>query len=97
VTGRGEAGACVFCGRPILPDQARSGRGDAAAHTECADRALADDRYWDAIASQKGDQAPEAPDSGRDAARRGAGCALALIAVLAATAALTTAGRLRPR
>jgi hypothetical protein len=97
VTGRGQAGACVFCGRPILPTEEASGRGDAAAHTACADRALADDRYWDAVASQKGEQAPEAPGGAPDVGRRGAGCALALIATLTGIAAIAAMRSLRPR
>ncbi len=42
---------CVFCGKPIEADEPRVGRGESAAHTACADSALRDDRYWDAVSA----------------------------------------------
>lgn len=46
---------CVFCGSPVGADDERTGRGAAAAHAACADRALTDDAHWDAIAEAEGD------------------------------------------
>jgi hypothetical protein len=68
---------CVFCGQPIGADEERTGRGATAAHASCADRALADDAHWDAIAlaSGAGDDATERPAS------RSRGC-LAVIAIV---------------
>ncbi len=92
-----ETGACAFCGRPILPGDEASGRGDAAAHAACADRALADDRYWDAIATQKGEQPTEEPRPAGDTGRRTAGCLLALVAALTTASVIATSRSLRPR
>lgn len=55
---------CAFCGRLIEPGEPKSGRGDAAAHISCADAALADDRFWDRIATGMGDATPAAPEVG---------------------------------
>ena len=68
---------CVFCGQPIGPDEERTGRGPTAAHASCADRALADDAHWDAVAEASG-ASDESTERGTS---RGRGC-LAVIAVL---------------
>ncbi|HEX6139819.1 MAG TPA: hypothetical protein VF013_05050 [Candidatus Limnocylindria bacterium] len=47
---------CVFCGRPIDPDEPSTGRGEIAAHAACADAALADEGHWEAIAAANGEQ-----------------------------------------
>lgn len=75
---------CVFCGNPIEADEERAGRGAAAAHAACADRALADDAHWDAIAEASG------VEDEREAAPRARGCLLAL-AILVAVALIVAA------
>jgi hypothetical protein len=50
-----DAPDCVFCGKPIAPDQPMVGRGPMAAHAACADAALADDAHWDAISAGAAD------------------------------------------
>lgn len=93
MTARGRV--CVFCARAIQPGEELTGRGDASAHAECADRALADDRYWDAVAAQKGHEPAGDPGRGASAGERRAGCMALLVAV--GLAALIAATRLRPR
>jgi hypothetical protein len=78
---------CVFCGEPIGADADRTGRGATAAHAACADRALADDAHWDAIAEAGAvDQEPDE----RDEAPRARGCLLA-IALLVVVALIVAA------
>ncbi|MEO8510701.1 MAG: hypothetical protein ABI534_05610 [Chloroflexota bacterium] len=76
---------CVFCGDPIGADAERTGRGAMAAHAACADRALADDAHWDAIAG-----ASEVEDDERPAAPRARGCLL-VIALLVVVALIVAA------
>lgn len=85
---------CVFCGRPILGSDEVSGRGEAVAHSSCADRALADDAHWDRIAEQSGEPAepsePMGADGGRGAPRGRAGCVImAALGPLAVAAGIT--------
>lgn len=55
---------CVFCGRPIGPDEPRVGRGESAAHAACADAALGDESFWDRIAaSGMGGAAGQGPEA----------------------------------
>jgi hypothetical protein len=56
-----------------------------AAHSACADAALADDRHWDAVAGGDGAADDDDSEPGDGASqRRSAGClAFAIIAVLA--------------
>lgn len=48
-----------------------AGRPPAAAHAACADRALGDDRHWDAIAASSGE--PQ-DDDAEEPAPRPSGC-----------------------
>jgi len=83
---RGAPIECVFCGRPIGPEEEAAGRGSIAAHASCADAALADDAHWDAI-SEATDDADE-PGAGPDRTPRvgclGVSSGLLLAALLAA-------------
>ena len=104
----GRIETCVFCDRPIGPDESRVGRGEAAAHAACADAALADERGWDRIAEALGDDAP-APAAGAGAdgatgpgtgggsapatAPARAGCATLAVLALVVGLTLTRAGR----
>ena len=80
---------CVFCGNPIEADAERTGRGAMAAHAACADRALADDAHWDAIAGASEVQGEETDE--REAPPRTArGCLLA-VALLVVVALIVAA------
>jgi hypothetical protein len=91
-TNRGEqpTANCVFCGRPIGPDETMVGRPPSAAHAQCADAALTDDRHWDAIAAASGDAdaAEEEPAQVQSTGARRAGCLSALPALLMSASAL---------
>jgi hypothetical protein len=77
---------CVFCGNPIGPDEARTGRGASAAHAACADDALGDDAHWDEIARASGvDETPAAPSG------RSRGCLTVVAIVLIVAVALAAA------
>jgi hypothetical protein len=81
---------CVFCGNPIEADAERAGRGTAAAHAACADRALADDAHWDAIAEASG------VDEARGPAPRARGCLLALAILVAVALVLAASNGFAP-
>jgi hypothetical protein len=84
---------CVFCGRPIEPDQERSGRPPHAAHAACADAALASDAHWDAIASASGDTAPAEPppeEAPAQERRAGPGCLVLVLPTLGVAAWLAS-------
>jgi hypothetical protein len=78
---------CVFCGNPIGPDEARTGRESSAAHAACADRALGDVEHWDEIARAAGiDDEPAGEPS-----RRSRGCLMVVAVVLIAALVLAAA------
>lgn len=79
---------CVFCGHPITADEPRAGRGQAAAHARCADRALADDAHWDAIAESSAEGHAEE----RSAPRRGGCLAIVAITLIVALVLAAAAG-----
>lgn len=83
--------ACVFCGEPIEPGQAKVGRPPMAAHATCADEALADDAHWDAIAEHEGSLHETTDDANAPRARR-LGC-LTLIIGIGAAIAIERVGR----
>ena len=80
---------CVFCGNAIETDAERTGRGAMAAHAACADRALADDAHWDALAgaSEVEEEEPAERQAAPPAAR---GCLL-LVALLVVVALIVAA------
>lgn len=85
MTARSTPPSCVFCGRPIGPDEPSSGRPPMAAHASCADAALADDRHWDDVASFGTDEEEAAPAEEPTPERaRGAGCLTLVVVLLAA-------------
>ena len=90
---RSPGATCVFCGRLIGPDELMAGRAPMAAHSACADAALADDSHWDAVAGGSigaDEEDSKAPDAATE--RRSAGC-LAIAAIVAVVSiAITLVG-----
>ena len=80
---------CVFCNEPIGPDDERTGRGETAAHSACADRALADDAHWDAIADASPPEEPATP-------ARAGGCFAIVALVLVVAVVIAAASGFAP-